>query len=105
MFSEAERGWTSAISDALRDEQQTVLLQFEAAMREGQARHSGEMAEERGRLQRGLELAGQTSLMQFLFRIRRMPTTRFRALMARQSLLWRRVGGGITDSSVWVAQA
>lgn len=55
MFSEAERGWTSAISDALRDEQQTVLLQFEAAMREGQTRRSGEMTEERGRLQRGLE--------------------------------------------------
>jgi hypothetical protein len=55
MFSEAERGWTSAISDALRDEQQTVLLQFEAAMREGQTRHSADMTEERGRLQRGLE--------------------------------------------------
>lgn len=55
MFSEAERGWTSAISDALRDEQSTVLLQFEAATREGQSRRNAEMTDERGRLQRGLE--------------------------------------------------
>ena len=55
IFSEAERGWTSAISDALRDEQATVLLQFEAAIREGQARRSAEMTEERGRVQRAME--------------------------------------------------
>lgn len=55
IFSEAERGWTSAISDALRDEQATVLLQFEAAIREGQARRNTEMTEERGRVQRAME--------------------------------------------------
>src|SRR5205085_5128525 len=55
IFSEAERGWTSAISDALRDEQATVLLQFEAAVREGQARRNTEMTEERGRVQRAME--------------------------------------------------
>jgi hypothetical protein len=55
IFSEAERGWTSAISDALRDEQATVLLQFEAAVREGQARRNTEMGEERGRVQRAME--------------------------------------------------
>lgn len=55
IFSEAERGWTSAISDALRDEQATVLLQFEAAVREGQSRRNTEMTEERGRVQRAME--------------------------------------------------
>lgn len=55
IFSEAERGWTSAISDALRDEQATVLLQFEAAVREGQSRKNTEMTEERGRVQRAME--------------------------------------------------
>jgi hypothetical protein len=55
VFSEAERGWTTAISDALRDEQATVLLQFEAAMREGQSRRNVELTDERGRLQRALE--------------------------------------------------
>ena len=55
IFSEAERGWTGAISDALRDEQATVLLQFEAAVREGQARRNSEMAEERSRVQRAME--------------------------------------------------
>ena len=55
IFSEAERGWTSAISDALRDEQATVLLQFEAAVREGQSRKNSEVAEERGRVQRAME--------------------------------------------------
>jgi hypothetical protein len=55
IFSEAERGWTSAISDALRDEQATALLQFEAAMREGQTRRNSEMTEERGRVQRAME--------------------------------------------------
>jgi hypothetical protein len=55
IFSEAERGWTSAISDALRDEQATVLLQFEAAVREGQSRRNSEMAEERSRVQRAME--------------------------------------------------
>jgi hypothetical protein len=55
IFSEAERGWTSAISDALRDEQATVLLQFEAAVREGQSRKNTEMNEERSRVQRAME--------------------------------------------------
>ena len=55
IFSEAERGWTSAISDALRDEQATVLLQFEAAIREGQSRRNTEVAEERSRVQRAME--------------------------------------------------
>ena len=55
IFSEAERGLTSAISDALRDEQATVLLQFEAAVREGQARRNSEMSDERGRVQRAME--------------------------------------------------
>lgn len=55
IFSEAERGWTSAISDALRDEQATVSLQFEAATREGQSRRNSEMTEERGRVQRAME--------------------------------------------------
>lgn len=55
IFSEAERGWTSAISDALRDEQATALLQFEAAVRDGQARRNTEMTEERGRVQRAME--------------------------------------------------
>lgn len=55
IFSEAERGWTSAISDALRDEQATVLLQFEAAVREGQSRKNTEISEERSRVQRAME--------------------------------------------------
>lgn len=55
IFSEAERGLTSAISDALRDEQATVLLQFEAAVREGQSRRNSEMSDERGRVQRAME--------------------------------------------------
>jgi hypothetical protein len=55
IFSEAERGWTTAISDALRDEQSMVLLQFEAAMREGQSRRNVELTDERGRVQRALE--------------------------------------------------
>lgn len=55
MFSEAERGWTSAISDALRDEQSTVLLQFEAAIREGQSRRNSDITDEKSRLQRAME--------------------------------------------------
>ena len=55
IFSEAGGGLTSAIKAALNEEEATVLLQFEAALREGQARRNTEMAEERGRVQRAME--------------------------------------------------
>lgn len=55
MFAEAERGWMSAMSDALREEQSSVLIQFETAVREGVTRRTMQLAEDRRRVQRQLQ--------------------------------------------------
>ena len=54
MFSEIEREWLAMVGEALRDEQTYFMQQFEAAVREGQARRTIEVADDRRRLQRQL---------------------------------------------------
>lgn len=60
MFAEVERGWFSAVGDALREEQSRVAIQFESAMREAQLRRNETVQEDRRRLQRQLQALENT---------------------------------------------
>jgi hypothetical protein len=54
-FTEIEREWVGLVAEALKDEQLFIMQQFESAVREGQNRRTGDMAEEKRRMQRQMQ--------------------------------------------------
>lgn len=55
IVAELERGWMALVTDHLKTQLSSAVTQVDAAVREAQARRSGESAEEKRRLQRQIQ--------------------------------------------------